>query len=58
MGAVDSKTIAGDELAPFVLQNVQGLGTSDKTGAGAYGSVCEVTVDGNRCIAKRLHDVN
>ncbi len=46
-----------DELAPFILRNVEGLGTSDKTGVGAYGSVCEVTVDGNRCVAKRLHDV-
>lgn len=49
--------MAEDELAPFVLKNVQGLGSSEKRGYGAYGSVCEVTVDGVRCIAKRLHDI-
>lgn len=45
------------ELAPFVLDNVQELGPANEAGRGAYGVVCEVTVDGVVCMAKRLHSV-
>ena len=46
-----------DELAPFVLKNVEGLDAGERKGSGAYGAVYEVTVDGVTCIAKRLHDI-
>ncbi len=54
----DSSAKVENELAPFVLRNVEGLGTSRTSGAGAYGSACEVTVDGIPCIAKCLHDIS
>ena len=44
-----------DELAPFALKNVQGLDAGERKGLGAYGAVCEVTLNGLPCIAKRLH---
>ena len=43
------------ELRPFVLSNVQLTGTW--IGAGAYGSVEEVTISGAVCAAKKIHDV-
>ena len=49
--------MASGELASFALKSVQGLGTGEKKGSGAYGAVYKVTVDGVPCIAKRLHDI-
>ena len=43
------------ELRPFVLSNVQFTGT--RIGAGAYGSVEEVTISGVVCAAKKIHDI-
>ena len=43
------------ELGPFVLSNVQLTGTI--IGAGAYGTVEEVTIPGAICAAKKIHDV-
>ena len=43
------------ELRPFVLSNVRLTGT--KIGAGAYGSVEEVTISGAVCAAKKIHDI-
>ena len=51
---------SGDELAPFVLTNVEGLHDSSQErekGSGAYGVVYKVTVNGMPCIAKRLHAI-
>ena len=48
---------SADELAPFILRDVEGLESGEKKGAGAYGAVYDVTVRGVPCIAKRLHDV-
>ena len=51
---------SGDELAPFVLANVEGLHDSSQErekGAGAYGVVYKVSVNGMPCIAKRLHAI-
>ena len=42
------------ELRPFVLSNVRLTGT--RIGAGAYGSVEEVTIPGAICAAKKIHD--
>ena len=42
------------QLKPFVLPNVRETGI--KIGAGAYGSVEEVTVSGTICAAKSIHD--
>ena len=53
--AVPKATV--DELAPFILRDVEGLESGEKKGAGAYGAVFEVTVRGVPCIAKRLHDI-
>ena len=45
-----------DELAPFVLTNVEGLkGDSEEAGHGAYGVIYNVTVNGLPYVAKRLH---
>ncbi len=52
-----SRLMAEDELAPFVMRNVEGLGSSNKIGAGSYGFVCKVTVNETLCIAKSLHNV-
>ena len=49
--------MASGKLASFALKSVQGLGTGEKKGSGAYGAVYKVTVDGVPCIAKRLHDI-
>ena len=43
------------ELRPFVLSNVQLTGTI--IGAGAYGSVEEVLIQGAVCAAKKIHDI-
>ena len=43
------------ELRPFVLSNVRLTGT--RIGAGAYGSVEEVTISGAVCAAKKIHDI-
>ena len=43
------------ELRPFVLSNVRLTGT--RIGAGAYGSVEEVTIPGAVCAAKKIHDI-
>ena len=43
------------ELEPFWVSNIQLTGT--RIGAGAYGSVEEVTIPGAICAAKRIHDV-
>ena len=43
------------ELRPFVLCNVMLTGT--RIGAGAYGSVEEVTISGAICAAKKIHDI-
>ena len=51
---------SGDELAPFVLANVEGLHDSSQErekGSGAYGVVYKVSVNGMPCIAKRLHAI-
>ena len=45
-----------DELAPFILRNIEGLESGEKKGFGAYGAVYEVSVRGVPYIAKRLHD--
>ena len=47
-----------DELAPYMLQNVQG-GGKDATDleSGAYGVVFQVTMNGLPCMAKRLHAI-
>ena len=44
------------ELRPFVLSNVTLTGT--RIGAGAYGSVEEVTIYGAICAAKKIHDIS
>ena len=45
-----------DELAPFVLTNVEGLKEdSEEAGHGAYGVIYNVTVNGLPYVAKRLH---
>ena len=52
--------MAVDELAPFVLTNVEGLHDSSQErekGSGAYGVVYKVSVNGMPCIAKRLHAI-
>ena len=41
------------EIIPFIISNVQL--TSKKIGAGAYGSVEEVTIPGAVCAAKQIH---
>ena len=50
-----------DELAPYVLANVEGLEEGDKDvdelDSGAYGIVFKVTVNKLPCMAKRLHEV-
>ena len=46
-----------DELAPFILRDVEGLESGEKKGSGAYGTVYEVSVRGVPCIAKRLHEI-
>ena len=48
-----------DELSPYILKDLKGLDptTNQAKGAGCYGSVYQVTVDGLPCIAKRLHDI-
>ena len=49
-----------DELASFVLKNVEGLEEATKQqpdSSGAYGVLYRVTVDGMPCIAKRLHAI-
>ena len=46
-----------DELAPFILHDVEGLESGEKKGAGAYGAVYEVSVRGVPCFAKRVHDI-
>ena len=54
------KMASGDELAPFVLTNVEGLHDSSQErekGSGAYGVVYKVSVNGMPCIAKRLHAI-
>ena len=43
------------ELRPFTLSSVRFTGI--RIGAGAYGSVEEVTIDGTICAAKKIHDV-
>ena len=44
---------SNSELAPFVLHNVRLTGT--RIGAGAYGSVEEVSIPGAVCAAKKIH---
>ena len=46
-----------DELAPFVLPEVEGLESGTKKGGGSYGSIYDVTVNSTPYIAKRLHDI-
>ena len=46
--------MASNELAPFVLENVE---SGERKGSGAYGAVYEVAVKGVICIDKRLHDI-
>ena len=43
------------ELRPFVLSNVRPTGT--RIGAGAYGSVEEVAIQGPICAAKKIHEI-
>ena len=47
----------GDDLSPWILRNVVGLGSEKEKAAGSYGAVYEVTVNDVRCIAKRLHAI-
>ena len=42
------------ELSPFRIKTVEG-GREDRIGAGSYGAVYHVKVDGVQCIAKRVH---
>ncbi len=44
------------DLADLVVQ-VEGLALEEKLGSGAYGIVFKVTANGEKCIAKKLHDV-
>ena len=46
-----------DDLAPYVIKHLGGLKLREDIGAGSYGVVCEVKVNGLPRIAKRLHDV-
>ena len=46
-----------DDLAPFVLKDVNGLEQGEERGSGAYGFVRMVTVGGAKCIAKRVHGI-
>ncbi len=46
-----------DELAPFVLTDVEGLDRGETAGHGAYGVVSEVKVKGIPCVAKKLHSI-
>ena len=43
-------------LDALVIQ-VEGLGLEEKVGSGAYGIVYKVTVNGRKCIAKKLHNI-
>lgn len=57
----DSKKLSAEEcrkkLEPFVLEpgKIQ-FDSSEEKGHGAYGAVFEVTVNGVRCIVKRVHN--
>jgi hypothetical protein len=42
-------------LRPFILSKVRFTGS--RIGAGAYGSVEEVTIPGTVCAAKKIHDI-
>ncbi len=40
-----------------LVVNVEGLDRNESVGSGAYGEVLKVTVNGRKCIAKRLHKI-
>ena len=46
-----------DELDLYAIKHIEGLKRRERIGAGSYGVVCEVKVNGLPCIAKRLHDI-
>ena len=46
-----------DYLAPFYIEKFEGLDSWEPKGAGSFGSVYQVIVNGFPCIAKRLHDI-
>ena len=50
-------TQMASDLQKLQIANVQGLEIAEKKGAGSYGAVYEVQVNGVPCIAKRLHDI-
>ena len=45
-----------DELTPYLLKN-QEIDGAYRIGAGSFGSVYQVTLNGFPCIIKRLHDI-
>ena len=49
--------MASDLRKLQIANDVQGLNIAEKKGAGSYGAVYEVRVNGVPCIAKRLHDI-
>ncbi|XP_064385222.1 cyclin-dependent kinase 11B-like isoform X3 [Halichondria panicea] len=44
-----------DELSPYILHQIPDLG--ECKGAGSYGSVHSIQLNGISCIAKRIHDI-
>ncbi len=46
-----------DELAPFVLDSVRELHSASEKGAGSYGIVQEVSIDGVSYVAKKVHSL-
>ena len=49
--------MASDLRKLQIANDVQGLNNAEKKGAGSYGAVYKVQVNGVPCIAKRLHDI-
>ena len=52
----EPRDIADVDLESLRVQ-VEGLDLEEKVGRGSYGIVYAVTVDGKKCIAKKLHDI-
>lgn len=46
-----------EELARYVIKDLEGLEKGNQKGSGSFGSVYEVKINGMPCIAKRLHDI-
>uniref|UniRef100_A0A1X7U2R6 Protein kinase domain-containing protein n=1 Tax=Amphimedon queenslandica TaxID=400682 RepID=A0A1X7U2R6_AMPQE len=47
--------VANDWLKPIPIENVEETGK--ELGRGSYGVVIEVTVNGQRCAGKKLHNL-